>query len=415
MSARPTVAPVLAALLVLPPGAGSPAWAAAPPSADAKGSAGAAVPKVSPEAAGESPADRFAAALALQKQKRHAEAAAAFEALRADTRSPRYRWQAGQAREAAGQLAHALVQWRALLAEEPGMAPARRAEVEKKIAAVRRKTSPVAVEVAAAEDDGGPPPEPVTLTLRRPGDPRPALVLPYARGAALDLDPGPWDISAEAPGFAAERELVTVARAGKAMPAVRLTLARDRREVALHLGPPEAVAGGIGLRLVAGDGVREAPARRQVTVVKAEAQQLVTLAPGSWQLSLSAPGFVERRLTIAVGDEPVPAIELERAPAPAKPRAASSRSSAGVTSRLDLRMISLPSSTLVPSSRTTSGTRRPTSLTAATTPSAITSHFMMHGNSLFFPAAQFFRQQFRFIFQPDPFKRFSRHFSCRPV
>ena len=40
-------------------------------------------------------------------------------------------------------------------------------------------------------------------------------------------------------------------------------------------------------------------------------------------------------------------------------------------------MIFLPSSTLVPSSRTTSGTFRPTSFTAATTPSAITSHFMM--------------------------------------
>src|ERR1700722_17016165 len=57
--------------------------------------------------------------------------------------------------------------------------------------------------------------------------------------------------------------------------------------------------------------------------------------------------------------------------------AASSRSSAEVTLRLDLAMMSLPSSTLVPSSRTTSGTRKPTSFTAATTPSAITSHFMI--------------------------------------
>src|SRR5258708_17400577 len=53
--------------------------------------------------------------------------------------------------------------------------------------------------------------------------------------------------------------------------------------------------------------------------------------------------------------------------------AASSRSSADVTLRLDLAMISLPFSTLVPSSRTTSGTRRPTSFTAVTTPSAMTS------------------------------------------
>src|SRR5580700_1777695 len=57
--------------------------------------------------------------------------------------------------------------------------------------------------------------------------------------------------------------------------------------------------------------------------------------------------------------------------------AASSRSSAEVTLRLDLAMMSLPSSTLVPSSRTTSGTLRPTSDTAATTPSAMTSQRMM--------------------------------------
>src|SRR5215813_6170175 len=57
--------------------------------------------------------------------------------------------------------------------------------------------------------------------------------------------------------------------------------------------------------------------------------------------------------------------------------AASSRSLADVTLRLDVAMISLPFSTLVPSSRTTSGTRRPTSFTAVTTPSAMMSHFMM--------------------------------------
>src|SRR5258706_2307344 len=57
--------------------------------------------------------------------------------------------------------------------------------------------------------------------------------------------------------------------------------------------------------------------------------------------------------------------------------AASSRSSAGNTLSPDSRMIFLPASTLVPSSRTTSGTFRPASFTAATTPSAMMSHFMM--------------------------------------
>src|SRR6201994_1940149 len=57
--------------------------------------------------------------------------------------------------------------------------------------------------------------------------------------------------------------------------------------------------------------------------------------------------------------------------------AASSRSSAEVTLSLESAMIFLPRSTFVPSSRTTSGTLRPDSLTAATTPSAITSQRMM--------------------------------------
>src|ERR1700687_4344700 len=57
--------------------------------------------------------------------------------------------------------------------------------------------------------------------------------------------------------------------------------------------------------------------------------------------------------------------------------AASSRALADVTLSLDSAIIFLPRSTLVPSRRTTSGTFNPTSFTAGTTPSAITSHFMM--------------------------------------
>ena len=49
----------------------------------------------------------------------------------------------------------------------------------------------------------------------------------------------------------------------------------------------------------------------------------------------------------------------------------------------------LPSSTLVPSSRTTSGTCSPTSFTAATTPAAMMSHFMI-------PPKMFTRMPFTF-------------------
>src|SRR5262245_8214095 len=57
--------------------------------------------------------------------------------------------------------------------------------------------------------------------------------------------------------------------------------------------------------------------------------------------------------------------------------AASPRSSAEVIARPDSFRIFLPSSTLVPSRRTTSGTCRPISRAAATTPSAMTSQRMM--------------------------------------
>src|SRR5262249_54577913 len=57
--------------------------------------------------------------------------------------------------------------------------------------------------------------------------------------------------------------------------------------------------------------------------------------------------------------------------------AACRRLSAGMMGSPDLRRISLPRSTLVPSSRTTSGTLSCTSRAAATTPSAMTSPFMI--------------------------------------
>src|SRR5713101_3874384 len=57
--------------------------------------------------------------------------------------------------------------------------------------------------------------------------------------------------------------------------------------------------------------------------------------------------------------------------------AASAMFLAEMIGRPESARIFLPSSTLVPSSRTTSGTRRLTCLAAATTPAAITSHFMM--------------------------------------
>src|SRR6266540_3452763 len=71
------------------------------------------------------------------------------------------------------------------------------------------------------------------------------------------------------------------------------------------------------------------------------------------------------------------ACDVPHCAAPTALRAASARPSAGVTARPDSRRIRFPSSTLVPSRRTTTGRDSPISRTAATTPFAMTSHRMM--------------------------------------
>lgn len=300
MFASPILARGFAALLAVQPGA---AATTSPP------------PAASP---GASPGERFDAAIELQSKRRFAEAAAAFEALRADTGLPRYRLQAGQAREAAGQLAHAIEQWEALLAEEPGMPPARRAEVQARIEAARKKTVPVELRAA------GEAPE-VIFTIRRIGDDRPPLVRAVASGSAgatVSLDPGPWDISASAPGFVAARQEIAAARParGPAAPVVvALAPARDVREVSLELGPPAAIEAGLRLTLRAGEGVLAAPEARTIEIAEAAAQQPLTLAPGRWTARLEAPGFVARELEIEVGDAAPGPLTLAPEPAPVRP------------------------------------------------------------------------------------------------
>lgn len=294
MFAAPILARGLAALLALQPGA-----APAP-------------------AATTSPGERFDAALELQARRQYAEAAAAFESLRADTGLARYRLQAGQAREAAGQLAHAIEQWQALLAEEPGMTPARRAEVQARIDGARKKTVPVDIRV-----EGEAPAATTTVTLRRLPDDRPPLARKLVGGAVrIDLDPGPWDISVEAPGFVVAHQEIALPRPGKgpaAPVAVALMLARDVREVALELGPPEAIAAGLKLTLRAGEGVIAAPDVRTVVVAQAAAQQTLDLPPGSWTAALEAPGYITREVTIVVGEAPPEPLTLEPVPPPPKP------------------------------------------------------------------------------------------------
>lgn len=298
MFVAPIVARGLAALLALPPGAV--AEAAPPESSPAVG-----------------PGERFDAALALQARRKYAEAAAAFEALQVDTGLSRFRLQAGQAREAAGHLAHAIEQWRALLAEEPAMAPGKRAEIQARIDAARKKTVPVTIQLAGEATA-------VTVTIQRDG--RPPLTRALAAGGELllDLDPGSWDISAEAPGFVAAHQACAPTRPSKGAPpvvAVVVAPTRDLREVTLELGPPEAIEAGLRVTLRAADDVPATPEARAQELPRAAAQEALKLAPGRWTAVLEAPGFVTREVALEVGGEepPAPWILEAEPPPPAPP------------------------------------------------------------------------------------------------
>lgn len=259
---------------------------------------------------------REAEAQSLLRGRRHREAAAAFEALHAETGAARHRLQAAQAREAAGQLAHAIAQWRALLSEETAT-PAQRAEAEARLAALSRKVA--ALQVRAETGFAAP----VRLTLRLvAADERPPLSLSAAEaGRLVELDPGVWDIVATAPGHRPAQRVLTVAAPAKGASApaeLVLTLAPDVRAVTLPVGPPAALAAGVTLTLRAAEDVATAPERRE-QVVRATSGTPLSLAPGRWQVRAEAPGFVAQEAAWTVGEGPPPALALAPVPAPPAP------------------------------------------------------------------------------------------------
>lgn len=297
----------LAALLVLQPGSAAPRVTHAP-----------ATPAASDPAV--SPASSFDAALDLLRTRDYPAAAAAFEALIASTGRARYHLQAGEAREAAGHLAHALAHWRALLSGATDLSARQRADLQHRLAALRKKVGELRLRVGV--DEGDTPP--IAVSLRR-ADERPPIELTITGETSLALDPGDWLVRAEAPGFVAlERTLVIVAPPARSKaPAPpqeeSLTLVRDRREIEVELGPEAAVAAGITLTLRADADVQELPERREQVVEGAAALHKLALAPGRWFVTIVAPGFRPREAVWDTDAAAPAAIALEPLPPPAPP------------------------------------------------------------------------------------------------
>lgn len=230
---------------------------------------------------------------------RYLEAARAFEMIWRETHRPGALFNAGMAREAAGQGNDALAihHWRRYLAlAGASTSAAERADIERKIKAAEQRT--VAVELAYPARPGEP--APVQLDLRR-GEGGDALVVEWPRGReshGLHLDGGEWVVV-----VAGERGALTTRRFmvahGQEVP-LRVALVDPIREgvVDVRFGPQRALARGIEVAWQGPVGA-EVPYARTVD----EADARWSLSEGRWVLRARAPGFAPRAVAVDVGDE----------------------------------------------------------------------------------------------------------------
>ena len=143
-------------------------------------------------------------ALDLYDEGRFAEAAAVFEAIAAQ--DPKMYFEAGQMRFAAGHMAHASRHFEAYIAS--GLDDDARYIARTRLAKVALSTRRIEVRLTPVGVDA-------SIVARRLDDPadrtRPELVTPAVAGSAsLRLDPGPWELRVEAPGFLALRQVLEV-------------------------------------------------------------------------------------------------------------------------------------------------------------------------------------------------------------
>lgn len=301
MRSSPILRAVLSASIVL---AGAPALARGPAPAPAD-------------------AEDDAEAKQLFTARKYPEAAVAFEQLHAASPAPKHLFNAAMARELAGHEGHAYLLLRRYLAL-PDLQPAeverardRLAALQRRTAAVRLVTLPdsltgleISIERTAtgAVGDAGR----VPLVLDR--DLLQLLVSPDVPGAFdLSLEQGPWVVSARADGHEAVRQELVVDGSQAQLSLTLPALAAAAVAVTASFGPAEVFLknpGGIEVTLTrAGENAR--------TEVVTGSPVTWQLAPGSYQASIRAPGFVSQELEFTVAGEPASLPPVALAPEPA--------------------------------------------------------------------------------------------------
>lgn len=259
---------------------------------------------------------RFKRALAELRARRFAAAANGFESLWREGRSTKVLAFAAQAREGAGHWLHAIENMRALLGADMTLDARGRARLTARMAAARRHTAPLVVRLKSAEGSIGA----ARVTLRRvaPDEVRPLLGLEIEDGRVIDLDPGVWSLTVEAPGFRPrQRVFAVMPRPRRGEPIadeVEFSLELITVPTVLALAPEAAVDAGAQWTLSyeegLGGGLR--------TIGGAQAREQLSLVPGRWRARVEAPGYVAQEFTWEVGaGDPAPVTMIAEAPPPA--------------------------------------------------------------------------------------------------
>lgn len=241
------------------------------------------------------PADpRATAARAAYAAGEYVSAARQYEALARDTAAPRYLFNAGMAREAAGELSHASLLWRRYLSS--GTASAEDREL------LARKLAAAAASLVARRLRPGPDVTTVSLTrgdARDPLEPSPAELTD-----AILLEAGEWTARVQGAGEPLEIPF-TVAEVDA--PPVELPAPTPRiaapplplattGSLTVQVGPPRALRRGVEISLKSDTATRQETLRSATTTWE--------LPRGAWTVSAAAADWMTTPRTVTVAEQP---------------------------------------------------------------------------------------------------------------
>lgn len=243
-----------------------------------------------------------------------------LEDLWASVHEPRDLFNAALARLALGHRAHAIRYWEiylqqpAIPADGREQAAARIKKAQAAAVAVNLRLLPTAVSEVGA-----------TYTLTRAAadlkDSRPPIVIDLAAGApeftsggrTVYLDAGNWELKVDAHGFKAPPQPLAI-RAGQVGFQREVVLTADPmfRHVTFQVDPPEAITAGVTVTLqrlvLNGEQVKCEPASNSAGTCAFK------VAPGDWEVTVSAPGYQRYTEKIILGAQPTASFAVALVP-----------------------------------------------------------------------------------------------------